>query len=1078
MHDHDSHSSSRRSFLRGATTAAILSPAFGSLKANAQQDVVGDKSENISILSQIAIGQELYEHDSILKGSLRFRRRPTASILIQWIDSFGRIAAESTLPAPSSLAAPLAFSFDLRTGLTYINSIRVKVGGIVQAASTKFMRSPAPSAWDDYQIISWAHYPDGFYDQLRDVGVNATIAGRASDFSNVLDNNFDFYAEQLMWEVFAIYHKDLMMWRDTISKVRADRGNLEHWIRKPCLNDPETQKYVRDNLQKYVRRFRAFRPLYYTIADELGQADQVSANDFCHSPHCATAFAEYLRKTYGSIGQLSTEWQEEGLLRWDDESLKSGSDWERSKLMISRTTTDAAFEAVALANLVQRYGTVNRFNREYRTTFPEPHGGSMESRESWRPVLGLVRESLSVENLTESALEKALGPIDELNARCGNRAGWNAPQKPTSFKTWTEIKAFLVRYDKELGEVHSTKGWNIAPWSDFRNFMDSTFADSVLRAAATCKNEDPHARCATEGGQAPFAFGWYNYEQVVRAIDVIEPYNIGNNVEVIRSLKPEAFMLSTVSFGHKPGKPLTANDHIRQQQAIRPVWWELFHSHQGTIIWDNQEEQVTFVDLQSGQLTPSAETFRDVFRELRSGIGMLVMNGKRTHDGIAIHYSHPSVQAHWLLENVKKAREWMVNTVEGYVTSRFVAVRNSWTKLVEDLQVQYDFVSASQLAAGGLDSGKYRIFILPESIALSPAEAEQVRNFVRSGGTLVADFRTALLNEHCRDLGSGQLNEVFGITEGETRPVGATTAGVADEESLQFDGKVLDRVQPADTSITTTTGKALVRCGDVPMLIVNRFGAGRAVYLNMDLSGYGFERLNPKPDGAIPGIIDSILKTAQIRPRVRVTGPNGGRLPGTEVVILKNGVCEMVAVFRNPQFDDGGWGSYAERKWDWRDWSTTIDNSALESDAEVTIDWGSACPTYDIRGRKDLGTISTHRATLNPWEPLVFTRTPGALPPLRLAVPSSVKTGSELEITISSDGAHPEGSIRIVHIDMIKPSGGTYELYTRNVAVTSVPHKVRIPIAANDPTGTWKVHGHDLLSGQILEGSFSISQMA
>ena len=74
--------------------------------------------------------------------------------------------------------------------------------------------------------------------------------------------------------------------------------------------------------------------------------------------------------------------------------------------------------------------------------------------------------------------------------------------------------------------MRSTEGWNVSPWCDFRNYMDGTFADAIARARAVCKAEDPHARCATEGGQAPFAFGWYNYENVVKAVEVIEPYNI------------------------------------------------------------------------------------------------------------------------------------------------------------------------------------------------------------------------------------------------------------------------------------------------------------------------------------------------------------------------------------------------------------------------------------------------------------------------------------------------------------------------------------------------------------------------
>jgi hypothetical protein len=686
-----------------------------------------------------------------------------------------------------------------------------------------------------------------------------------------------------------------------------------------------------------------------------------------------------------------------------------------------------------------------------------------------------VRESLSILNLTEANIEKSLGSLDQFNVRCGNRAGWNAPNTPAQFKTWSEVKQFLLRYDKELGEVRSTKGWNAAAWSDFRNFMDSTFADAVLRASAACKAEDPEARCATEGGQAPFAFGWYNYEQVLRAVDVIEPYNIGNNVEVIRSLKPETIMLSTVGFDHKPGTPMTAEDRLRQRQAVRPVWWELFHSHQGTIIWDNQEESGTFVDLKTGQVTVAAETFQDVFHELRSGLGMLVMNLRREQDGIAIHYSHPSVQAHWLLENVKKAREWMVDTVEGYVTSRFIAVRNSWTKIIEDLQVQYEFVSASQVETGALNSGKFKLFILPESIALSPSEADEIREFVRRGGTVLADHRVAQLNEHCRDLGSAQLNDLFGIAESEAAKVTGPARGVASDGPLQLEGREFGTILPASSDLVATTGKALVQSGSVPMVVVNRYGSGHAIYLNLDLSGYAFDRLNPKASAALPDLIDGVLRLAEVSPKVRVLGANGKRLPGVEVVVFGNGACRQVAIFRNPQLDDGGWGSYREKKSNWRDWTTDADNSALEKEEDVTIEWGAALPTYDVRAKKTLGTVSVIKATLSPWEPLLFTRAPKPIPALELSAPLTCSAGSELVVTLSSKEPQPEGTARVVRLELKKPSGEPYDLYAQNVTVSSLPHVVRIPIAFNDPPGEWRVEGFDLISGQSLRASFTVS---
>src|SRR5579875_2551821 len=84
------------------------------------------------------------------------------------------------------------------------------------------------------------------------------------------------------------------IWRGLLTQVEFDRNDLSLWVRKPCINDPKTDEYVREHVTRYVRMHRAFRPLFYNIADELGQGDQIRPNDFCHAPHCTIKFAEYL----------------------------------------------------------------------------------------------------------------------------------------------------------------------------------------------------------------------------------------------------------------------------------------------------------------------------------------------------------------------------------------------------------------------------------------------------------------------------------------------------------------------------------------------------------------------------------------------------------------------------------------------------------------------------------------------------------------------------------------------------------------------------------------------------------------
>jgi hypothetical protein len=1053
------------------------------------------------VLGRIKLDQELANQDGALSGHLRFLRAVTGPVVVRWIDSFGRVSDEQTLSVGSgTVTAP--FSFNMRAGLTYVNWIRVTVNGVPQVATAKFMLSPEHTPWNDFHTISWAHYPDGFFDQLRAAGMDAIIAYVNDDFDPVLDNDFRYYVEQMAWEVFSIYHKDQTMWRSLLAKVSTDRDNLDLWVRQPCVNDPATTAYLHDHISRFARMYGPFRPLFYNIADELGQGDQIRPNDFCHSKYCTDKFAEYLRAMYRVPPQVADEWGVGEFTRWDDTPLDGFRAGDKTASMISYTTTDRAFEAVALAGLKARYKTIGNFNQQWGTGFPVPRGNTVMP-DSWNPILGVARESLSVPVLDDASLEKQMGPLDEANARWGGLGSWDAPNEPTTFKTWREVAAFIKRYFKELGEITSTRHWNVAPWCDFRNFMDETFADGVKRAADICKAEDPYALCATEGGQCPFAFGWYNYEQVVRAVDVIEPYNIGNNVEVVRSLNPAVIMISTHGFGTVPGHALTEKERIAQKRQVRPIWWGLFHRHNAALIWDDNEAGNEFVNMRTGKLTASAETFSGTFHELRAGVGKLMINSTRKHDGIAIHYSQASIQAHWLLDNLKYAREWMLKS-GGDSDSVCVAVRNSWTKLVEDVALQYNFVGKDRIAAGDLSSGEYKVFIMPQSVAVGVDEVQQIRAFVQAGGTLIADCRAADLDGHGRDIGGakvagyfpangnadldghgpdyggGQLDDVFGIAHGPARSVAKTVTGTRNEGAVQLEGKQLRGLQPGDATVVASSGKALAHSGDVPLVIVNQYGSGRAIFLNLEIADYAYLRLKGNSVSSLPELMESVFALADVKPQVRVLGPDGTRLPGTEIVRFSNGGAEQVGIFRNPQTDDGGFGAYPKLLADSNvpdidpNLSVNIDNSLLEKEEEVTIEWTSPGQTYDVRARKDLGKTSTVKTKLDPWSALVFTRSQQPLPSLKVEV-RGAHAGAMAEVVLTGEGSLPDGTFRVVHLEFRTPTGESYELYARNVMLHSSPYVERIPFAVNDPKGNWKVVAHDLATGQVAEIPFELA---
>lgn len=1061
--DH-SRLSSRRSFLR----AALAAPIAGLVRGYSPPGAQAGSGEASSIVARVTLDRELYNHDAVLNGSVSFRLPAAGPVIVRWLDSFGRIVHEFQLPSPAPTVAARKFSFELDRGFTYRNWIRIWVNDVEQAEGGQFLLSPSPKPWDDFHVISWASYPDGFYDLLRQAGVDATIAYREAG-EPAIDNNFNFYVEQMAWEVFAIYHKNQPLWRGLLNQIELDRNNLDLWIRRPCVNDPKTDEYVKEHLTRFVRLHRDFRPLFYNIADELGQGDQIRPNDFCHSTYCTAKFAEYLRKMYGTTGNVAREWSVTEETRWDDESLRNGSQWATSNLMVNRTTTDQAFDAVAVSTLGAQYAGIAGLNKAWGTNFPAPRNEA-GGREQWEPVRALLSETRSVPELTEKALSERLGPIEKANVRWGTHTTWVADQRPTGFKSWSEVISFLNRFYQDLSQVRSTDGWNVSPWCDFRNFMDDTFANAIGRARAICKAEDPYARCATEGGQAPFAFGWYNYENVVNHVDVIEPYNIGNNVEVIRSLNRDVIMISTHGFQHKPGAPLTEEARIYQKRAPQPIWWGLFHGHRGSIIWDDNLPDYRFIDEETRQLTPAALTFADTFQELRKGIAKLIIKSRRLHDGIAIHYSQPSMQVHWLLDNVQHARKWMSHS-GGDRGSHFTGVRNGWTKLIEDLGLQYEFVGAHQMEEGKLTRNEYRALILPQSLAMSAREVEQIREFVRAGGILIADYRAGTMNEHGRDLGSGQLDGVFGISRARGQGKGPAVIGIENYGALRLQGRKLD-LTVGDESLAVTTGKPLARSGQVPLIVVNDVGQGKAVFLNVELASYPYERLTRSSPTSLPEIMEQIFGLAHIEPRVSILDAEGRRLRGAEVVRFSNGTYEHVAVFRNPQLDDGGWGdlpTLAEREW-----AGPIDNSLLEQEVQVTLAWSAPMATYDIRRGRDLGIIDKIQMTLDPWSPLVLTRAPQPIPGLRVESPAEAQPGRPLIVTLQSESPLPERTFRVVRLEFVMPDGKPYDLYARNGLVESTPHMERFHLAYSDPKGRWKINSHDLITGRVGQTEFTL----
>ena len=287
---------------------------------------------------------------------------------------------------------------------------------------------------------------------------------------------------------------------------------------------------------------------------------------------------------------------------------------------------------------------------------------------------------------------------------------------------------------------------NFSSWADMKEWMDVAYARALKMGNDAVRSVDADAYVGIGGGQAP-GWGGYDYWRISRALTAIEPYDIGNNIEILRSFNPRIPVVTT-AFAHGPAEK-------------RRVWHEVLHGNRGLVLWDDKHEYIT----SGGEIPQRGQETAPYYNELRNGLGALLIASRRQADPIAIHYSQASMRVEWMLKHKPHGDAWVRRGASAeFVDNDFLRLRESWCRIVEDLGLQYNFVAYAQVEQGELLRGGYRALVLPRSSALSAAEVEAIREFVAQGGTLIADGVPGAFDEHARRLSQPALADLFAAT--------------------------------------------------------------------------------------------------------------------------------------------------------------------------------------------------------------------------------------------------------------------------------------------------------------------------
>jgi len=578
----------------------------------------------------------------------------------------------------------------------------------------------------------------------------------------------------------------------------------------------------------------------------------------------------------------------------------------------------------------------------------------------------------------------------------------------TQFKGWDEVMPMTWQEARKQGRY--------AAWADHRAFGDETLVGYAKRQRDVMRKIDPGAQIGMWGTQTVTAHNGFDWSRIYPIAGVMQPYDVGEQPAMAYSFNPKVF--------------------VEQNWVFLP---------------------------------------RKEFA--RTGAGKMLLESRRDPTGIAIHYSMPSLRGVWIAEGPDEPSDksdpegwWQLGFRERGSKPSYDNNRQGWFLALRDLGYQLEFVTNTAIESGRLTGDiPYRVLILNHAIAMSSAEAQAIRHFVESGGLVIADFRTGLMNEHCTWNKTGALDKLFGIERtgeffGKLDVPGKPTAA-PDEKALEKAAPVLELLEPG---IRLAGGKTLVSVGDTPGIVVRRVGKGLAVYLNFGLITYKRDR-EKELGAAIREALRTVFELASVSPPALVTDSEGRQISGLESIYWTKGRHRYLAVYRpektNIVVTQMGMGV------------TVQEADKTPDELPISIRLKERPCVYDVRARKYLGVTGVVPEKVKRGESVLLALLPNEVTGVTVTPDServSLGEAAKLRVRVSSRGWTRED--HVVKLDVVGPDGKPRWYYCRSYDLTGGRGTIETPFAYNDLPGSWKITVTDVASGASAETSLTLAE--
>ncbi len=628
-------------------------------------------------------------------------------------------------------------------------------------------------------------------------------------------------------------------------------------------------------------------------------------------------------------------------------------------------------------------------------------------------------------------LEQAYGTLDALNA-----------EYETDYAAWNEV------IPVSLTRARSKP--NLLPlWVDHRRHMESVWAGFFTTNTRAFRSVIPTARvgyqCSGSIGHGANSYAAVDYWAMNQAMTLNCNYPGPFAPEAARDFIQDGAIIGNDCWGgYEFGRNVRSVQWAPWRSLLRGantflIFRALGHTR-GSGVNTGNEMACLAPDL---SWYPYMDAGNSEIREIKRGIGKLLMESRRDHDGIAVMYSAPSTHVSTFTDGLPA----------------YGSTLQAFPYLFEDAGYQYRTVSYQQVAEGVLRDGEFRVLYLPYCQAISRAEAAEISDFVQAGGTVIADLRPGVTNEHGKAYETGVLDEVFGVRQ-DTANAAPRFGMVTVDVPI---GGLRGRLIPthSDGSLQVTTGRAhgdsaappLLRrttpTDPCPTVVINNHGKGRAILLNLAISEYGAEagysaRANE--------LLTSLLSSVEVLPRVTIT-PD---IPGTQVYRYRQGDAIYAGLLRNPPGKDSPGHDHGERD---------IENF---EPVEFTVGLPHTSHLYNMRTGEYLGQRDHMQHTEGGVTAFMLAALPYAVRDIDLTIPSrsAVQLGQTVTVQarVRTEGDAPVG-LHVLHVELMDPNGEPVAWYRSNVVAEDGGCTLEVPFALNAPMGEWRLLVRDAATG-------------